>query len=102
MAGRTARGCPADGQVLVFTNTLSHAGTAPELTAGRLLLAHGQVLSVGSQAAPFVHDWDEDGLPDLLCGAEDGCLYYFRNTGSPTEPVYHPQSEYRPEEPICG
>jgi hypothetical protein len=40
------------------------------------------------RATPYVHDWDEDGLPDLLCGAGDGQIYFFRNIGTTRAPAY--------------
>lgn len=33
----------------------------------------------GHTTSPTVVDWDKDGVPDLLVGAEDGCFYYMRN-----------------------
>jgi len=32
----------------------------------------------GHTTAPAVVDWNRDGAPDLLVGAEDGFLYYLR------------------------
>lgn len=40
--------------------------------AGKLVLA-------GHDTSPAIVDWDRDGVPDLLVGAEDGHLYYFKN-----------------------
>lgn len=37
-------------------------------------------------AGPFVADWDGDGLPDLLSGAGDGSVLWFRNEGTRKEP----------------
>ena len=34
----------------------------------------------GHDTCPTTVDWDKDGDPDLLIGAEDGFLYYLRNT----------------------
>jgi WD40 repeat protein len=78
-----------DGVVLVYTNTSFSTNEAPVLAVGQPLLVDGQVLSVGSQACPYLCDFDEDGLPDLLCGAGDGFVYYFRNTGDLKQPEYH-------------
>jgi len=33
----------------------------------------------GHTTSPTVVDWDKDGIPDLLVGAEDGFLYYMKN-----------------------
>ncbi len=33
----------------------------------------------GHTTSPTVVDWDRDGIPDLLVGAEDGHFYYLRN-----------------------
>jgi hypothetical protein len=44
--------------------------------------------SVYYRATPYLNDWDEDGLPDLLCGNGDGYVYYFRNLGSRSAPAY--------------
>ncbi len=38
----------------------------------------GRVLAGHDTAATTV-DWDKDGVPDLLVGAEDGYMYYLRN-----------------------
>ena len=33
----------------------------------------------GHTTCPTVVDWDRNGIPDLLAGAEDGFLYYLPN-----------------------
>jgi hypothetical protein len=33
----------------------------------------------GHSTSPTVVDWDKNGVPDLLVGAEDGFLYYMKN-----------------------
>ena len=34
----------------------------------------------GHSTSPTTVDWNKDGVPDLLIGAEDGCFYYMENT----------------------
>ncbi len=38
----------------------------------------------GHTTSPTVVDWNKDGIPDLLVGAEDGFLYYMRNPHTKT------------------
>ncbi len=54
-----------NGEIYVFLNT----GTddAPVFTGGTRL-----PITVNSEAAPFVVDWDNDGFPDLLIGENQG------------------------------
>ncbi len=33
----------------------------------------------GHTTSPTIVNWDQDGYPDLLIGAEDGCFYYLKN-----------------------
>lgn len=41
--------------------------------------AVAEKLLAGHDTCPTIVDWDRDGVPDLLIGAEDGFLYYLRN-----------------------
>lgn len=33
-------------------------------------------------------DWDGDGLKDLVCGAKEGGVYYYKNTGKKRKPAF--------------
>ena len=33
----------------------------------------------GHTTSPTIVDWNKDGIPDLLVGAEDGFFYYLKN-----------------------
>jgi hypothetical protein len=39
----------------------------------------------GHTTSPTIVDWDQNGIPDLLIGAEDGYLYYLKNPNNPKE-----------------
>jgi len=39
----------------------------------------------GHDTSPTTVDWDRNGVPDLLLGAEDGCFYYLMNPRGTTE-----------------
>lgn len=39
----------------------------------------------GHDTSPTAVDWDRNGVPDLLLGAEDGCFYYLVNPRGTTE-----------------
>lgn len=79
-------GAGSDGRVWLYRNTNTDA--SPILMSGVKLLKGGGELNVGARATPYVHDWDEDGLPDLLCGDANGFVHLFKNTGTRQSPVY--------------
>jgi hypothetical protein len=54
------------------------------------LLTEGKPLKVIGDAAPVVADWDGDGKPDLIVGADDGSVVWFRNIGTATNPKLGP------------
>ena len=41
----------------------------------------------GHSCAPAAVDFNDDGVPDLLVGGEDGCFYYQRNPRMPSRPA---------------
>lgn len=42
----------------------------------------GEQILAGHSTSPTTVDWDRDGIPDLLIGAEDGYFYYYKNPNS--------------------
>lgn len=52
----------------------------------RHLKAGGADLRVDGDAGPFACDWDGDGKLDLLVGAGDGSVWFYRNIGTGKEP----------------
>lgn len=76
----------SDGYVYFYKNTNTDAD--PVLASGVQLTVGVAILSVGSRATPYVHDWDEDGLNDLLCGDGNGNVHFFKNIGTAGSPSY--------------
>jgi len=77
-----------DGRVDLLVNSrsvdwLRNLGTRD----GRIVLKPMGPLAArrlaGHTTSPTVVDWNADGVPDLLVGAEDGYFYYMKNPFSP-------------------
>jgi hypothetical protein len=71
------------GQVLFYRNQTSDSW--PMFQACETLLA-ANVPIVLSRVNPYVFDLDRDGVHDLICGANDGYVRFYRNTGSNAAP----------------
>ena len=81
-------GAGSDGTVWFYRNTNTDA--APILAPGVQLKTGANTLTVGFRATPYVCDWDEDGLNDLLCGDGNGYVSFFKNTNTAQSPIYAP------------
>jgi hypothetical protein len=74
------------GEIYFIVN----AGTkkAPAFGGAVKLSASGKTIRVpGGDSGPVVVDWDGDGKHDLLSGAGDGSVVFFKNTGSNQKPT---------------
>jgi hypothetical protein len=76
------------GNVLGEVYFLPNEGPGKALAFGtpRRLEADGKPLKVNGDAAPVAADWDGDGRLDLIVGAEDGSVVWYRNVGTAGEP----------------
>jgi hypothetical protein len=76
------------GTVLGEVWRIPNAGKSKEPTFGtpRRLEADGKPIKRSGDAAPVVADWDGDGNLDLLVGAEDGSVVWYRNESRTEEP----------------
>jgi hypothetical protein len=81
-------GAGGDGTVWFYRNTNTDA--SPKLVSMGQLKSGSAALNVGSRAVPCIQDWNEDGLPDLLCGNGAGTIYYYKNTNTLQNPIYAP------------
>jgi hypothetical protein len=67
----------------VSVNLLKNVVAAQE---GVVLLRDLGALSrrklAGHTTSPTTVDWDRNGIPDLLVGAEDGMFYFLRNSSA--------------------
>jgi hypothetical protein len=61
----------------------------PRFSWARLLFrSDGIPIDVGFLSTPVPTDWDGDGKVDLLVGANEGFVLFYRNVGTDREPVY--------------
>jgi hypothetical protein len=77
------------GDIRGHVYLIPNEGTRQKYAFGkpRQLEAGGKPITVpGGDAGPFVADWDGDGKPDLLVGAGDGSVWFYRNVGTRKEP----------------
>jgi hypothetical protein len=71
----------ANGRTYLFLNGGTDA--APAFPSGAPLTGQGAPVAVSSQAVPFVVDWDNDGLRDLVIGSNDGEVFLIQGAAGP-------------------
>jgi hypothetical protein len=79
----------SDNQIRLYRN--QGTATAPVFNGWETLPGPGgQPLQfqIYCAARIDVADWDGDGLPDLLVGGYDGHIYWYRNTGTASQPQF--------------
>jgi len=85
--------------VLVLTGLIpiESAGLAPDLAPPVRLEAAGKPIDTDiGHAAPFVCDFDQDGIKDLLVGQfGQGILWIYRNEGTNSQPKLAPGVKFK-------
>jgi len=74
-------GCET-GELYRYLNSGTDA--TPNFTTSAAIIAGDAHLSVGENSIPFVVDWNNDNLKDLVIGNKDGLVYLF--LGAPNQP----------------
>ncbi|HSM48911.1 MAG TPA: VCBS repeat-containing protein, partial [Draconibacterium sp.] len=64
----------------VNTSFLRNKGIRNGLTVFEDMDPLSKAVLAGHSTSPNVVDWDKNGIPDLLIGAEDGHFYYLKNS----------------------
>ena len=76
-----------EGNIVYYRN--SGSNSTPHFSEQHLLPGEGKkVIDVGTHAAPFMIDYNNDGKNDLLVGNGNGSLLYFANQGSSAAPLF--------------
>ncbi len=76
------------GRVILIPNEGTARSPAFDGSRRRALEAGGSPIEVpDGDSGPVVADWDQDGVPDLVVGASDGSVRWFRNAGTAAVPV---------------
>jgi len=57
----------------------------PKFTGCKMLTDEKGPIGVGWYAAPFLYDWNNDGLLDLIIGTSRNVILWWKNTGTKTE-----------------
>ena len=74
-----------DGKTDILVNSynvtlIKNRGTKNGIVQVESLTPVAQLDLTGHDTSPTIVDWNKDGVPDLLLGAEDGHLYYLENS----------------------
>ena len=75
-----------EGKIGLFIN--QGTDKTPQFSGYTFLKENDKDIDVGSHAAPFMVDYNNDGRSDLLVGNGDGYLIYYENKGSRDNPMF--------------
>jgi hypothetical protein len=76
-----------DGNIMCYTGRESES--TPQFPVHHFLRSQGKdIIDVGTHAAPFMVDYNNDGNTDLLVGNGSGSILYYVNQGSSEDPLF--------------
>jgi len=75
------------GRIYLLINTGTNAD--PIFPAKPFILDGGSLLQLNGYSAPYVVDYDRDGKKDLLSGATDGMIHFYKNIGTDEDPQFN-------------
>jgi hypothetical protein len=75
------------GNIRIYLNTGTDA--APAFSGYTLLQVAGSTFDSGYYSWIHVTDWNNDTLPDVLCGESYGTIYLLLNEGKPGAPLFN-------------
>lgn len=81
---------PDTGNIRIYLNSGTNAD--PQFRDYQLMQAGNGHLKV-VHAHPVIFDLDQDSLKDLVCGNENGYIYFFKNHGTNQAPYFYPEYE---------
>lgn len=64
-----------EGYIFFYPNI--GTDTSPDFGPREYIKAGGNIIDVGLTSRIDIVDWNNDGLPDILSGCQDGVIYYF-------------------------
>lgn len=77
------------GNLSLYMSTNNRAlNTLPLLGTSSPILASGSPINVGRRAAPFVCDWNNDSVKDLVVGNNNGEVLIFLGAGNDSNPSF--------------
>ncbi len=79
-----------DGSFVYFENTAG-AGNVAQFN---YVTSSYKNLSVGEYSNPQIVDVDRDGLPDIISGSRQGTVFWWRNTGTASNPDFTLESNF--------
>lgn len=75
------------GNIRIYLNTNTDAD--PAFNGFTYLQLAGVNYDCGSYSVPWIVDWNNDGLPDVLCGDSNGTVQLMLNEGTPGAPLFN-------------